>query len=208
MKLEVFDIKGKKIEDIEVSSRVFGVKPNITAVAQYIRAYLSNQRQGTSSTKNRGEVSGGGKKPWKQKGTGRARAGSTRGPIWRHGGVSHGPKPKSWYLNIPKKIKRLALFSALSSKYSDNKIKVLESLKLEKPKTKEVVQIIDALGLNDKLLIVFDHKDERNFKSTRNISGVTTALVDNLNAFEIMKSRNVLFLKEGIKILESKYETE
>ena len=208
MKLEVFDKKGKKVEDMSVSSRVFGIKPNTVAVAQYIRAYLSNQRQGTSSAKTRGEVSGGGKKPWKQKGTGRARAGSTRGPIWRHGGISHGPKPKSWYLDIPKKIKRLALSSALSSKYSDNKIKVLESLELEKPKTKEVIKIIDALGLNGKILIVFDKKDENNLKSVSNISGVFTALADNLNAFEVIKSETLLFLKNGVKILESKYEIE
>ena len=208
MKLEVFDKKGKKVEDMSVSSRVFGIKPNTVAVAQYIRAYLSNQRQGTSSAKTRGEVSGGGKKPWKQKGTGRARAGSTRGPIWRHGGISHGPKPKSWYLDIPKKIKRLALSSALSSKYSDNKIKVLESLELEKPKTKEVIKIIDALGLNGKILIVFDKKDENNLKSVSNISGVFTALADNLNAFEVIKSETLLFLKNGVKILESKYEVE
>lgn len=208
MKLEVLDIKGKKVEDMDVSSQIFGVKPNLIVLGQYIRAYLSNQRQGTSSSKTRGEVSGGGKKPWKQKGTGRARAGSTRGPIWRHGGISHGPKPKSWYLDIPKKMKRLALFSALSSKYSENKIKVLDSLSLKQPKTKEIVQMISSLDLNDKLLIVFDVINENNFKSARNIFGVKTALVDNLNAFEVMKSKNILFLKDGIKNLEGKYEIE
>lgn len=208
MKLDIFDKNGKKLGEIKISKSIFGIVPNIFALGQYIRVYLNNQRQGTSSTKTRGEVSGGGKKPWKQKGTGRARAGSNRSPIWRHGGITHGPKPKSWRLEVPKNVKKLALFSALSSKYSDNKIKVLDLLKIEKPKTKEIVKIIKALELESKSLIILDKKNDSVYKSVRNIPGMTTSSVENLNAFEIVKTKNILFLSDSLKALETKYETK
>src|SRR3989344_2069599 len=147
MKIDVLDIKGKKVDEITLKKEIFGIEPNETVLAQYVRVYRTNQRQGTSSTLNRGEVSGGGKKPWKQKGTGRARVGSTRNPIWVHGGVAHGPKPKDWTLKLPKKVKRLALISALSSAVEKKKLTVLDKIEIESPKSKLVSEIVKNLDL-------------------------------------------------------------
>lgn len=205
MKSQVFDYKGVKVEDITLNDDIFGVKPKAELIADYVRVYLSNNRQGTSSTKTRAEVSGGGKKPWKQKGTGRARVGSTRNPLWRHGGISHGPKPKDWGLMMPKKMKKLATVMALSSKALSDNLKILSEINLKNSKTKEVKSILDALKLNGRTLIVTDIKDDSLLKSVSNLKNVDLSFVGVLNAYEILKSKNLVMLKSAVKSLESKY---
>ncbi|EKE00145.1 MAG: hypothetical protein ACD_22C00084G0003 [uncultured bacterium] len=208
-KIDVFDIKGNSVEQMSLSKEVFGIEPNEEALKQYIRVYQNNQRQGTSSTKTRGEVSGGGIKPWKQKGTGRARVGSSRNPIWRHGGISHGPKPKDWSLKLPKQVKRLAILSALSMvATTENKMKVLDKLELKTPKTKTICEMLKKLDLGYKTLIVLGSVNENVMKSIRNIENVSFVNADSLNAYEVMNARKVLFLKDAVKSLEKKYETK
>jgi len=205
MKAEVLDNKGIKIEDITLSNDVFGVKPKANLIAHYVKVYLSNNRQGTSSTKTRAEVSGGGKKPWKQKGTGRARVGSSRNPLWRHGGISHGPKPKDWTLSMPKKMKRLATVMALSSKALSNNLKILSEIKLKKEKTSEVKNLLSTLKLDGKTLIVTGVKNDLLLKSVSNLKNVDLSFVGTLNAFEILKSKNLVLVKDAVKSLEKKY---
>ncbi|EKD95479.1 MAG: 50S ribosomal protein L4 [uncultured bacterium] len=205
MKSQVFDYKGVKVEDITLNDDIFGVKPKADLIANYVRVYLSNNRQGTSSTKTRAEVSGGGKKPWKQKGTGRARVGSTRNPLWRHGGISHGPKPKDWGLMMPKKMKKLATVMALSSKALSDNLKILSEINLKNSKTKEVKSILDSLKLSGRTLIVTDMKDDSLLRSVANLKNVDLSFVGTLNAFEILKSKNLIVLKSAVKSLENKY---
>ena len=205
MKSQVFDYKGAKIEDITLSDDIFGVKPKADLIANYVRVYLSNNRQGTSSTKTRAEVSGGGKKPWKQKGTGRARVGSTRNPLWRHGGISHGPKPKDWSLMMPKKMKKLATVMALSSKALSDNLIILSEINLKNSKTKEVKNLLDSLKLSGRTLIVTDMKDDSLLRSISNLKNVDLSFVGTLNAYEILKSKNLVMLKDAVKSLENKY---
>ncbi|OGC50661.1 50S ribosomal protein L4 [candidate division WWE3 bacterium RIFCSPLOWO2_01_FULL_37_15] len=205
MKSQVFDYKGAKIEDITLSDDIFGVKPKADLIANYVRVYLSNNRQGTSSTKTRAEVSGGGKKPWKQKGTGRARVGSTRNPLWRHGGISHGPKPKDWGLMMPKKMKKLATVMALSSKALSDNLIILSEINLKNSKTKEVKNLLDSLKLSGRTLIVTDMKDDSLLRSISNLKNVDLSFVGTLNAYEILKSKNLVMLKDAVKSLENKY---
>ncbi|MFC1621949.1 50S ribosomal protein L4 [Patescibacteria group bacterium] len=204
MKVSVKDQKGKKIEEITLKKEVFGVEMNQALLTQYIRVFLANQRQGTSSAKTRAEISGGGKKPWKQKGTGRARAGSSRSPLWRHGGITHGPKPKSWRLEMPKKMKKLVMKVALSQKAKEKEITVLDKLTFKKPSTKDMAAMFKKLKLEGKSILVVKEKNESVAKSARNIPEVTTALVSNVNAFEIIKNKNVIFTKNALKDLEKK----
>lgn len=208
MKHIILDKTGKKSSELELSDSIFNIEPNLTALSHYIRVYLSNQRQGTSSSLTRGEVSGTGKKPWKQKGTGRARTGSLRTPIFRHGGISHGPKPKSWTLSIPNKIKRLALLSALSLKVKNNNLKILEEITLNAPKTKEMHDLIKTLEVKGKTLLLLDKNDLNMRKSVENLANVSTALVENLNAYQVFKNRTLVMLKPAVKILEEKYENK
>lgn len=205
MKLKVIDTKGKKVEDIKLNKDVFGAKPNNNVLRQYLRVYKMNQRQGTSSTKTRAEVSGGGRKPWPQKGTGRARHGSIRSPIWRTGGVAHGPKPKSWNLNLPKKIKKNAIISALSHVSSKNKLVIIDKIDIRKPKTKKFAEIIEKLNLGGKILLVLDKKNESVYKSARNIKKVKVSLVNNLNAYDLLNADYILILKKAVEKLEEKY---
>ena len=205
MKSQVFDYKGVKVEDITLNDDIFGVKPKADLIANYVRVYLSNNRQGTSSTKTRAEVSGGGKKPWKQKGTGRARVGSTRNPLWRHGGISHGPKPKDWGLMMPKKMKKLATVMALSSKALSDNLIILSEINLKNSKTKEVKNLLDSLKLSGRTLIVTDMKDDSLLRSISNLKNVDLSFVGTLNAYEILKSKNLVMLKDAVKSLENKY---
>jgi large subunit ribosomal protein L4 len=207
MKLDVYDIKGKKIEAIELEKSVFDVVPNLDALKQYIRVFQLNQRQGTSSVKTRAEVSGSGRKPWKQKGTGRARVGSSRTPLWRHGGIVHGPKPRSWALSLPAKIKRLALISALSKKFSEDKILVLDSVDIKTPKTTEMIEIMNALKVKPyKVLVVLPEDSQNIRKSAQNIKGVSTALAHNLNTHEVLLANKVIFLKPALLNIQEKYK--
>jgi large subunit ribosomal protein L4 len=208
MKVKVFNEKGKALEEMEVSKDIFGVEPNQALLAQYIRVFQNNQRQGTSSTKTRGEVSGGGKKPWKQKGTGRARVGSSRSPIWRHGGISHGPKPKDWSLAFPKQMKTLAMKSALSFKCLNDSIKVLESFNVKEPKTKEFLNFLKELDIKGKILLVSEKNNTNLLKSVRNIKGVTLSNISVLNAYEVLHAKNIIFLKDAVHKLEEKYATK
>jgi len=205
MKLNILDNKGKILEEITLSKELFGQDANDNLLAQYIKVYTANQRQGTSSTKTRGEVSGGGKKPFKQKHTGRARAGSTRGPIWRHGGISHGPKPKDWSLDLPKKMRKLALAVALSSKFSNKNITIINDLAIKESKTKLVAELLSTLKLPNKTLIVSNTKDNNLVLASNNIPGLETAIVSNVNAYQVLKARNVLFVKDAVETLESRY---
>jgi large subunit ribosomal protein L4 len=206
MIVNVVDTKGKKVEELTLSDEVFGVELNKEVLAQYLRVFHNNQRQGTSSTKTRGDVSGGGIKPWRQKGTGRARVGSSRVPVWRHGGIAHGPQPRDWSLSLPKKIKRLAIVSALSEAARKNKMTVLSSLEFDTPKTKEMSETLKNLGLNGRILLVLNEADQKIIKSARNIKDVETTIAGTLNAYDLMRARNIIFLKDAVLNIENKYK--
>ncbi|MFC1700067.1 50S ribosomal protein L4 [Patescibacteria group bacterium] len=204
MKVKVLDTKGSTIEEITLSDDVFGIKPNETLLAQYVRVFSVNQRQGTSSTKTRSEVSGGGKKPWRQKGTGRARHGSIRSPIWVGGGVAHGPKPYKPNLKMPKKMRALAFKSALSSKFKDKEVTILDKVKFDKPSTKTMASILEKLKISGSTLLVWFKKDENLVKSASNIPGLRTRNSSSLNTFDVLRSKNTIFLKDAILDVEKK----
>jgi large subunit ribosomal protein L4 len=200
----VYDRLAKKIGEIELSDKVFGVEINSEVMHQVVVAQLANKRQGTQSAKTRSEVRGGGIKPWRQKGTGRARQGSIRAPQWIKGGVVFAPKPRDYRQVTPKKIKRLALKSALSSKVVDNNLVVLESLELEAPKTKEMVKTINAFEAK-KTLIVTAEVNENVYKSARNIPGVQVMPVNNINVYDILKYENFMITKDAVAKIEEVY---
>lgn len=206
MKVEVLDKKGKKIEDLTLSKEVFGVEANPSLIAQYVHVYKTNQRQGTSSIKTRAEVSGGGRKPWRQKGTGRARHGSIRSPIWVGGGISHGPKPKSFQKKLPKKMRKKAMAVVLSDKLNEKSIKVIDSIKMTKPKTKDMEKIIKNLSLEGKILVVTDKADKNVVKSVSNLPIAEIATFDTVNVYQILNAKSVLFEKAAIKSLEKRYK--
>ncbi|MEI6579769.1 MAG: 50S ribosomal protein L4 [Eubacteriales bacterium] len=203
--LSVFDRTGSKISDIELSENIFGIVPNVSAMHLCVVNYLANQRQGTQSTLTRAEVRGGGKKPWKQKGSGRARQGSTRSPQWTHGGISHGPKPREYGFSINKKVRRLAMKSAFTSKATSNEIVVLDSLTLDEIKTKEIVKVLAALEVGKKTLIVLPEKNDLIYRSARNIAGVKTTLVSTLNVYDILNCDTMLVLKDAVAKIEEVY---
>ncbi len=201
----VFDSKGKKVSDIELAESVFGIEPNQSAMHLCVVNYLANQRQGTQSTKTRSEVSGGGKKPWRQKGTGRARQGSTRAPHWTHGGIAHGPKPREYGFSINKKVRRLAMKSALSSKVAAEEMVVLESLELGAIKTKDVVSVLSSLETGKKVLMVLPEKNDVIYRSARNIAGVKVSLVSTLNVYDILNCDTIVVLKDAVSKIEEVY---
>ena len=203
--VSVFDMNGKKVSDLALAESVFGIEPNASAMHLCVVNYLANQRQGTQSTLTRAEVSGGGKKPWRQKGTGRARQGSTRAPHWTHGGISHGPKPREYGFSINKKVRRLAMKSAFSSKVAAEELVVLDSLKLDAIKTKEVVKVLSALETGKKVLLVLPENDNVLYRSARNIAGVKVATVNTLNVYDILNCDTMLVLKDGIAKIEEVY---
>ena len=203
--VSVFDVNGKKVSDIELADGIFGIEPNTSAMHLVVVNYLANQRQGTQSTLTRSEVSGGGKKPWRQKGTGRARQGSTRAPQWYHGGIAHGPKPRSYGFSINKKVRRLAMKSALSSKVAANEMIVLDSLSLDAIKTKEVVKVLSNLETGKKTLIVLPEKNDIIYRSARNIAGVKTTLVNTLNVYDILNCNSIVVLKDAVAKIEEVY---
>jgi large subunit ribosomal protein L4 len=203
-KVGLFNREGMKVGDIELADSVFGVEVNENALHQVVVALLANKRQGTQSAKTRAEVSGGGIKPWRQKGTGRARQGSTRSPQWTHGGIVFAPKPRSYRISIPKSMRRVAMKSALTSKVIDNEIIVLESLGLEAPKTKEIVKMLNAFEAK-KTLIVTAQADENVYKSARNIEGVAVLPVNNLNVYDILKYEKFVITKDAVSKIEEVY---
>ena len=203
--VSVFDINGKKVSDLELADGIFAIEPNMYAMHLVVVNYLANQRQGTQSTRTRSEVSGGGKKPWRQKGTGRARQGSTRAPQWYHGGIAHGPKPRTYGGDINKKVRRLAMKSALSSKVAGDELVVLDSFKLDAIKTKEVAKVLGALNTGKKTLIVLPEKDDVIYRSARNIAGVKVSLVNTLNVYDILNCNKFVIVKGAVEKLEEVY---
>lgn len=203
--VSVFDMTGNKVSDLELNESIFGIEPSIPAMHLCVVAYLANQRQGTQSTLTRSEVSGGGKKPWKQKGTGRARQGSTRAPQWYHGGIALGPKPRKYHKDVNKKVRRLAIKSALSAKVADEELIVLDSLKLDAIKTKEMVKVVNALETGKKVLFVLPEKDEIIYRSARNIAGVKTTLASTLNVYDILNCDTIVLVKDSVSKIEEVY---
>ena len=200
----VYDISGKTIGEIELSENTFGQPVNAAVMHEVVKAYLANQRQGTQSALTRSEVSGGGIKPWRQTGTGRARQGSTRSPQWRHGGVVFAPKPRDYTIRVNKKAKRVAMKSALSSKVLDQDVIVFDALNIEAPKTKEMVKVLNAVDVK-KALIVLAGPDDTVERAARNIPGVKTTLVGTLNVYEILKYQKLILTKESAQKIEEVY---
>ena len=203
--VSVFDMNGKKVSDLALAESVFGIEPNASAMHLCVVNYLANQRQGTQSTRTRSEVSGGGKKPWRQKGTGRARQGSTRAPQWTHGGIAHGPKPREYGFSINKKVRRLAMKSAFSSKVAADELVVLDEFKLDAIKTKEVVKVFAALETGKKVLLVLPENNDVLYRSARNIAGAKVATVNTLNVYDILNCDTMVVLKDGIAKIEEVY---
>lgn len=204
--VSTYDMTGKQTGTMELNDEVFGVKPNGTVMHSAVVNYLANQRQGTQSTLTRSEVSGGGRKPWRQKGTGHARQGSIRAPQWTHGGIALGPKPRSYNYVLPKKMRRLAIKSAFSSKVLAGEMKVLDSLSLEEIKTKKMAAVFKALEADKKVLLVLPEKDETVIRSARNIPGVKTALVNTLNVYDVLNADAFIVVKEAVAQIEEVYK--
>lgn len=204
-KVSVFDMQGKQVAETEISDAVFGITPNETVMHAMVVNYLANQRQGTQSTLTRTEVRGGGRKPWRQKGTGHARQGSIRAPQWTHGGVALGPKPRDYSYSLNKKVRRLAMKSALSVKALDNNLIVLDSIKLDEFKTKSVVAMLKALNVDGKALIVMPEVDEKLVKSAANIPGVKTTLVNTLNVYDILNYDKFIVVQDAVAKIEEVY---
>ena len=203
--INVVDMKGKKVSTIELADSVFAVEPNEAVMHQMVVSYLANQRQGTQSALTRSEVSGGGKKPWRQKGTGRARQGSTRAPQWTHGGIVFTPKPRDYSFSINKKVKRLAMKSALSSKVAENEVIVVDSITTSEFKTKVMVEMLNAIGVEKKALIVLPEVDKKVIKSASNIPGVKTAQVNELNVYDILNAGKLVIAKDAVSKIEEVY---
>ncbi len=204
-KVSVLDMAGKEVSSMELSDAIFGIEPNEAVLHQAVVNYLANQRQGTQSTLTRTEVAGGGRKPWKQKGTGHARQGSTRAPQWTHGGVALGPKPRDYSYSLNKKVKRLAMKSALSAKVMDNSLLVIEKIDLEGFKTKAIVDMLAAVGAGKKALIVMPEVDQKVIKSAANIPGVKTTLVGTLNVYDILNYDTFVVVKDAVAKIEEVY---
>ena len=204
-KIDVYDINGKKVKELELNEAVFGIEPNEAVVHSVLVNFLANQRQGTQSTKTRSEVSGGGRKPWRQKGTGRARQGSIRAPQWIKGGIALGPKPRSYKYTVNKKERQLAVKSVLSSKVLENELVVVDSLPLNDIKTKEMVKALSNLKVEGKALIMLPEKNEKVQKSARNIEGVKTTLVETINVYDLLKYNKVVVTEDAVKKLEEVY---
>ncbi|HHT64594.1 MAG: 50S ribosomal protein L4 [Caldicoprobacterales bacterium] len=204
-KVALYNMEGASVGEIELKDEVFGVEVNRDAMYQVTKMQLANKRQGTQSTLTRAEVRGGGAKPWRQKGTGRARHGSTRSPIWIKGGVTFAPKPRDYSYTIPKKIKRLALKSALSSKVQNDSIIVMESLALSEAKTREMVKVLNNLKVDDKALLVIKGKDENIERAARNLPNVKLAFVNTLNVLDILNYNRFIITQDAARLVEEVY---
>lgn len=204
-KIDVYNIEGKKVSDIELKEEIFGIVPNEDVVHSVLKNYLANQRQGTQNTKTRSEVSGGGKKPWRQKGTGRARQGSIRAPQWIKGGIALGPKPRSYKYSVNKKEKRLAIKSILSSKVAESQLVVVDKLDFKEIKTKQMAVALKNLNIAEKALILLPEKNMNVQKSARNIEGVKTSLVNTINVYDLLKYNKLVITLDTVKKLEEVY---
>lgn len=203
--VQVYNQEGRKTSKLELADSVFGIEPNADAMHLAVVSYLANQRQGTQSTLTRSEVSGGGAKPWRQKGTGRARQGSTRSPQWTHGGIALGPKPRKYKVELNKKVKRLAMKSALSSKVAGEEMMVVNKIELDGIKTKAIVEMLAKLKSAKKALIVTAEADETIYKSARNIEGVKVATINTLCVYDILNCDSFIVLKDAAKKIEEVY---
>jgi large subunit ribosomal protein L4 len=201
-KIQVVNMQGAPVGEINLNEQIFGIEPNVHVLHSAVVAQLANARVGTHSTLGRSEVRGGGRKPWRQKGTGRARAGTIRSPLWRGGGIVFGPKPRDYSKKLPKKVKKLALCSALSSKVNDNSLIVVDQITFENPKTKEMVKLLETLKVNKKALLVLENNDTNAFISARNIQGVLTARAEALNVVDLLKHDFVVFSKAAVEKTE------
>ncbi len=215
-KISVLDVKGNKVSDAELNDAIWGIEPNVPVMHAVVVNYLANQRQGTQSTLTRTEVSGGGRKPWRQKGTGHARQGSTRSPQWTHGGVALGPKPRSYRYTVNKKVRRLAMKSALSSKLLGDDVIVIDNIGFDSVKTKNVAEMLKAVGAEGKALIVkslfedadgytVEKADTVLVKSARNIPGVKTSTVNNLNVYDVLNSDKLIVSQDAVAKIEEVY---
>ena len=201
----VLDMAGKEVSKIELAESVFGIEPNKAVMLDMVKNYLANQRQGTQSALTRAEVSGGGKKPWRQKGTGHARQGSTRAPQWTHGGIVFAPKPRDYSYSLNKKVKRLAMKSALSSKVADNDMIVVDAITMNEYKTKTIAAMLKAIGSEKKALIVLPTLDKKVIASAANIPGVKTAMVNTLNVYDILNADKFIVVKDAVAQIEEVY---
>ena len=204
-KVDVYNIEGKKVSDVELKEEIFGIEPNEAIVHSVLVNYLANQRQGTQSTKTRAEVRGGGRKPWRQKGTGRARQGSIRAPQWIKGGIALGPKPRSYKYRVNRKEKQLAIKSLLSSKVLENDLVVVDKFDFKEIKTKQMATAMKNLKVESKALVVIPEKNENVQKSTRNLEGVRTSSVSTLNVFDLLKYNKLVLPVDTVKKLEEVY---
>ena len=201
-KIAVHNSKGEQVGEMELSPAIFAAPVNEAAVHEVVVAYLANQRRGTASTKTRGLVRGGGRKPWRQKGTGRARHGSIRSPIWTGGGTVFGPHPRDYSVRLPKKLKRVALRSALTTKYNNNEIIVLDQLSMETPRTKDVVQLLKNLKVEGKAVLITADPSPAVYKSARNIPGVSTGIADNINTYQVLNSGSLILTRDAVARIE------
>ena len=204
-KIDVYNMEGKKVSDVELNDNVFGIEPNEAIVHSVLVNYLANQRQGTQSTKTRSEVSGGGRKPWRQKGTGRARQGSIRAPQWVKGGIALGPRPRSYKYTVNKKERRLAIRSVLSSKVLENNLVVLDKAEMKEIKTQAMVKTLANLKVEGKTLILLPERNENVQKSARNIKNVKTTLVNTINVYDLLKYPKVIMTKDAVSKIEEVY---
>ena len=204
-KVTVFNMAGENVGEMNLSDAIFGIEPNKAVMHAAVVNYLANQRQGTQSTLTRTEVSGGGRKPWKQKGTGHARQGSIRAPQWRHGGIALGPKPRDYSYTLNKKVKKLAIKSAFSSKVSENNFVVVDNIAFDSYKTKDMVKMLTALNADKKTLIVMPASDEKVIKNAANIPGVKTALYNTISVYDILNCDKMIIAKEACEKIEEVY---
>ena len=204
-KVSVYNMEGSQVGEIELSDAVFGIEPNKVLLHEMVVNYLANQRQGTQSALTRAEVAGGGKKPWRQKGTGHARQGSIRAPQWRHGGIVFAPKPRDYSYTVNKKEKRLAMKSAFSAKVIDNNMIILDKLTLDDYKTRDIVDMLSAVNANKKTLLVLPEVDKKIIFSARNIPGVKTAQVNTLNVYDILNYDSLIVVRDAVSKIEEVY---
>lgn len=201
----VLNMAGQEIDRVDLSEAIFGIEPNVSVMHDMVVNYLANQRQGTQSALTRAEVSGGGRKPWRQKGTGHARQGSIRAPQWRHGGVVFAPKPREYRYTINKKVKRLAMKSAFSSKAISQDIIVLDNIQMDEFKTKTILKMLEDIGANKKPLIILPQVDNKVIKSASNIPGVKTALVNTINVYDIMNASKLVIVRDAVNKIQEVY---
>ncbi len=201
-KVALYDVSGAQIGELELNDNIFGIEPNQAVLYDFVKMQLANKRVGTASSKTRAEIRGGGRKPWRQKGTGRARVGSSRNPVWKGGGIVFGPKPRDFSYKLPKKVRRLAMKSALSSKVIENSMVILDNLNLDEPKTKDFIKILDLLNIDKETLVVTLDGNPHVAKSARNIPGVKPLKVDFINVYDLLKYDTLLITRDAVARIE------